>query len=68
MFFSFILVPGPPSDVKLKVSKPREVHMSWSPPTDLGDGVDAYVVEWYSNDGRERNITLGNIKEYTIYQ
>ncbi|KAJ8932115.1 hypothetical protein NQ314_014896 [Rhamnusium bicolor] len=46
-------LPGPPQDLKAPIIKARFISLSWKPPVDNGDSIQAYSI-YYRQEGSDR--------------
>ena len=75
-FLIFLGLPGQPSSLSTKSVSSTKIVISWSAPTDEGDGITGYSVKWqvageskiYQKEVTgNRSVTLDKLTPYTWY-
>ena len=75
-FLIFLGLPGQPSSLSSKSVSSTKIVISWSAPTDEGDGITGYSVKWKAAEESKiyqkevtgnRSVTLDKLTPYTWY-
>ena len=70
-------MPGQPSSLSTKSLSSTKIVISWSAPTDEGDGITGYSVKWQAAGESKiyqkevtgsRTVTLDKLTPYTLYE
>lgn len=66
--FGVLVVPGPPADIKVVVSSPQSLLVSWLPPFEPNGVITKYNLHKRSGDGKQDHITQTVSSQHTNFE